>query len=89
MHSSLTTEELEAIQGLPQASPYLIRGVRQTQFSIARHYGGITYAGQSYLYDPITDELIRHDVLRFIQRRRKEQAKKAVALTPSLLEVQP
>jgi hypothetical protein len=86
MHSFLTTEELEAIQGLPQSSPYLIRGVIHTQFSIARHYGGVTYAGQPYTYIPLTDELIRADVLRFIQRRRKAKTKKSVAPTPSLLE---
>jgi hypothetical protein len=84
IHSFLTTEELEAIQSLHTRTPYLIQCVRHTQFSIARHYGGVIYAGQPYTYIPLTDELIRADVLRFIQRRRK--TKKAVAPTPSLLE---
>ena len=81
IHSFLTADELEAIQSLHTRTPYLIQGVCHTQFSIARHYAGITY-----VYIPPTDELIRADVLRFIQRRRKAKTKKAVAPTPSLLE---
>jgi hypothetical protein len=86
IHSFLTADELEAIQSLHTRTPYLIQGVCHTQFSIARHYAGVTYAGHSYVYIPPTDELIRADVLRFIQRRRKAKTKKAVAPTPSLLE---
>lgn len=56
---------------LDRKTPFGITGVSNTQFSIARHYGGITYNGASYVYNPITDELIRSDVLKWKQRRDK------------------
>lgn len=77
MHSYLTTDELAAllISGLPTAMPYLIRGVSNTQLSIARHYGGITYQGADYSYIPATDELIRFDVVKWTEKRRKDDAR--------------
>jgi len=48
--------------------------VSMTQLSIARHYGGCTYQGDSYTYLPHTDELIRDDVLKW-QRKQKRAAK--------------
>jgi hypothetical protein len=48
--------------------------------SIARHYGGIKYNGQDYLYLPATDELIRDDVFRWLTKRErnaKQAAKKS------------
>lgn len=36
-----------------------IHHVSQTQFSIARFYGGITINGAFYVYDPIEDSLTR------------------------------
>ena len=44
--------------------PERIRNVSRSQFSIARHYGGIKLNGASYVYDPETDTLIREDVLK-------------------------
>jgi len=38
-------------------------------FKIARHYGGITYNGDSYTYLPKTDELIRDDVLKWKRKQ--------------------
>lgn len=68
----LTEAETEAIQHLPLGTPYLIRGVSHGQFSIARHYGGATWNGNSYTYNPVTDELIRDDVLKFVMRMRRK-----------------
>jgi hypothetical protein len=55
--------------------PYAIRGVLNTQLSIARYYGGITYNGARYIYTPQTDELIRDDVFAKVLKWRKEAAK--------------
>jgi hypothetical protein len=50
--------------------------VSLTQFSVARHYGGMSVNGKQYTYCHETDELIRDDVLKFVAKMRK--AKKAV-----------
>ena len=55
----------------------MIRGVSQTQFSIARHYGGVSFSGQNYTYLPVTDELIRDDVANWLAKRRREERKSA------------
>lgn len=44
--------------------PEKIYNVSQSQFSIARYYGGITFNGKEYVYDPIEDVLIRKDVVK-------------------------
>lgn len=50
--------------------PEEIHGVNMSQFSIARHYGGIKYNGQSYTYFPENGgTLVRDDILK---RRAKE-----------------
>jgi hypothetical protein len=58
---------------LHKRTPYGIRGVSQTQFSIARYSGGCSYNGDSYTYIPTTDELIRDDVLKW-KAKQKEAA---------------
>lgn len=66
---------------LHRDTPFGIRGVSQSQFSIARHYGGIKFRGQSYTYCPDTDELIRDDVLRWKhQQERAEKVSKVESL---------
>lgn len=62
--------------GLHKRTPYGITNVSMTQFSIARHYGGIKFNGDHYVYLPDTDELIREDVLRW----QKQEAKKRKAI---------
>ena len=73
--SFLTEEELTFAQVLPLDTPYLIGGVKHTQFSIARYYGGTTFNGQLYTYFPATDELIRDDVLKMVTKNRKKANK--------------
>jgi hypothetical protein len=75
--SYITPEELEALQssGLPRVLPFAISNVSMTQFSIARHYGGIKWQGSDYLYIQTTDELIRDDVNQWIAKRRRDQRK--------------
>jgi hypothetical protein len=46
------------------SAPEKIYHVSQTQLSIARHYGGCTFNGHSYTYNPADDSLTRDDVLK-------------------------
>lgn len=52
-----------------------IHHVSQTQFSIARHYGGITFNGAHYVYDPVEDSLTRADLLKKPKAKRRPKAK--------------
>ena len=47
-----------------QEAPERIYGVSQSQFSIARYYGGCKAYGQNYHYDASTDSLVRMDIWR-------------------------
>lgn len=71
----MTRSELDALNDtkLTRVIPFLIRGVMTSQFSVARHYGGITLQGSNYTYFPESDELIRDDVLKWLVKYRKEQ----------------
>ena len=77
--SHLTDDELTAMQAsdLPREPYFIIRGVSQTQFSIARHYGRCKFNGSDYTYIDDTDELIRDDVLAWLAKRRKVESKAA------------
>ena len=62
--------------------PERIYGVSRTQFSIARHFGGIAFNGKHYTYIASDDMLIRDDVLRRekkamkdLEKQKREQAK--------------
>ena len=55
----------------------MIRGVSQTQFSIARYYGGVVFKGMHYTYLPATDELIRADVAKWLAKYRRTEKKSA------------
>ena len=56
-------------------APEEIHGVSQSQFSVARHYGGCSYMGQSYIYDAGQDRLIRRDVYLARLKQGKAEAK--------------
>lgn len=75
--SYLTQEELDAVNAsdLPRKTPFVIRGVSQSQFSIARYYGGLKFNGSDYTYFPEADELVRDDVVKFITKLRKPKKK--------------
>lgn len=72
--SHLTELELQMLDlsDLPRDTPFIIQHVCQTQFSIARHYGGCKYQGKSYSYIQATDELIREDVAKWLSKMRKK-----------------
>ena len=44
--------------------PEEIHDVSTGYFSVARLYGGCTFGGARYTYDPVRDVLIRDDVLK-------------------------
>ena len=75
----ITESEEMALQdaGLDRQSPFMIRGVSQTQFSIARYYGGVVFKCQHYTYFPATDELIRDDVAKWLAKHRRAEIKSA------------
>jgi hypothetical protein len=76
----MTDPETMADCPLHRKTPFIICGVSQTQFSIARYYGGINYNGDSFTYNPTSDELVRNDVLKWMAKRdnqAKKQAKQA------------
>lgn len=50
---------------LHRNAPYGLKNVSHTQLSIARYYGAINFNGFKYIYNPIADELIREDVLKW------------------------
>jgi len=58
---------LSGLEGctLHRRTPYGMASVSMSQLSIARHYGGIKYKGDDYTYFPVSDELVRDDVLKW------------------------
>lgn len=56
-------------------TPDKIHHVSQTQFSIARFYGGITFNGVHYVYNPVEDSLTRADLLKKPKAKRRPKAK--------------
>lgn len=85
MQSYLSQEEIDGLQAsnLSRATPFVIRGVIQTQFSIARYYGAAKFNGDSYTYLGDSDELIRDDVLKWLMKRRQPK-KPQRAQTPTM-----
>ena len=79
--SYLTESELDALQltDLSRAAPFLIGHVKSGYFSVARHYGGAKYNGWHYTHIPTTDELVRDDVIKWVQRKRRFDALQAKA----------
>lgn len=59
---------------LHKRTPFGIRNVSKTQFSIARYSCGCTLNGDHYIYIPPTDELIRADVLKWKKKDQKNAA---------------
>lgn len=56
-------------------APEKIYHVSQTQLSIARYYGGCSFNGHSYTYNPVDDTLTRNDVLKGEIKTKKQLAK--------------
>lgn len=70
--SYLTDEELDALRSseLDTKVPFIIHGVSQSPFSESRLSGACQYSNWYYIYIPMTDELIREDVVKWITERR-------------------
>lgn len=77
--SFVTDEEVAFLQTtkLSRKTPFLVRGVMNTQLSIARFSGGINYNGDYFGYVPDTDELIRGDVMETLMKRREKNKRAA------------
>ncbi len=71
----LSPAEVKAVQVLHKHAPYSIDGISQSMFSVARHYGGMTYQGCHYTYVQPHDECVRDDVLKLVARLRKLREK--------------
>ena len=69
----LSPEELTALDRteLSRKAPFAITGVSRGHFSVAKLEGGAVYKGWVYKYFPEHDELVRHDVVKWAERRRR------------------
>ncbi len=65
--------ELETKFGANENVAYA--NVSYTQLSIARHYGGCNVSGKHFVYNATDDSLIREDVMKWIVKRKKQEAK--------------
>lgn len=66
----------ELLEG--KQAPERIYGVSQSQFSIARYYGGCKAFGATYHYDADTDSLVRVDIWNAQIKKDKEKAKQHI-----------
>jgi len=87
--SYLTADEVQAAQTLHKRAPFVLCDVSMGFFSIARHYGGMTYKGCHYTYMPLHDECVRDDVLRLVTRLRRKPANKNGAAASDELALLP
>ena len=85
----MTEAEIDALQlsNLDRATPFAIGGVSQSQLSIARYYGGCKFQGRNYSYLPLTDELLRDDVVKWLAKHRKAQKKAGADTTATQQEL--
>ena len=65
-----TDYEIAAIQHMGRATPYIINNISTGMFSIARHYGGMTYNAHHYTYFSKHDVCIRDDVVKALMQIR-------------------
>jgi hypothetical protein len=61
------------------SAPDEIHGVSQSQFSVARHFGGCTFQGRIYVYDKDRDVLVREDIHKKRLKEDKSFAAKVAA----------
>lgn len=79
---SITLETLiihreEAEKKFGEDETLAFANVSQTQLSIARHYGGCKVQGKQFVYNWQDDSLIREDVVKWLVKRIKDEAKAA------------
>jgi len=80
--SYMTEDEIVMLDlsDLNRDTPFMITNVSYTQLSIAKFYGAINYNGVIFEYMPETDELVRHDVVKWLAKfRKKPKVKKVVS----------
>ena len=62
----MSTDDKLANCPLDRSTPYIIRNVSASQFSVSRYFGGMTYQDRHYIYDHHSDELVRADVRKWL-----------------------
>ena len=67
----------ELIQKFGGRGAVAYNDISRTQLSIARYSGGCMVQGSHYVYNPTDDSLIRADVVKWLVKRLKEDAKKS------------
>jgi hypothetical protein len=74
-----TPSTLEGRKDCPlhRRTPFIITNVSMTQLSVARYCGGCTFNGEGYTYNPVADELIRNDVLKWRAKQSKQARRQA------------
>ena len=78
--SYLSADEVAAAnEKLHKRAPYALCNVSIGFFSIARHYGGLTFKGCRYFYMHGHDECVRDDVLKMVTKMRKRKPVKDAA----------
>ena len=77
--SYLTADEVRAAHTLHRRAPYAVCHVSNGFFSIARHYGGMTFQGCHYTYMPGHDECVRDDVLLLVMEMRQKHGREKEA----------
>ena len=80
--SYLTAAEVAAAQVLHRNAPFALCNVSRGHFSIARHYGGMTFQGCGYTYMPGHDECVRDDVLMLVGKMRRLAAMAKASAEP-------
>lgn len=84
-HKAQAAEAMKVIDALlspaKPSAPDRIWGWRDSQLSIARHYGGCTFQGVSYVIDQVTEgqPLVRLDVITRENKAKVQAAKQARA----------
>ena len=86
--SYLTDAEKLRLSLMPPSddAPIGYLDVTQSQLSIARHSGRATVNGRRYTYFPATDELWRDDIVRMIEKWRKDEAKSKTRPAPAMVQ---
>lgn len=65
-------EWADAFERFGVVDPLAYANVTDTQLSVARHFGGASINNRAFYYVAETDELLRADVFKWLERRRAD-----------------
>jgi hypothetical protein len=72
----LKTYQDELIAKFGSDTRIAVANVSISMFSVARHFGGCRIDGKYFVYNWMDDSIIREDVIKWITKRKKQEAKK-------------